>query len=193
MQVLQANRANDAYTNPVPVIDKRAGVIHLLANRYLHRDPRTEFEDGQNWAAAGFKMQGWAGGFRSSCGKWSAGSDSQFRWPARIGPTPRRLTAFFRTGELARRRPSQGISGPPATVWPRPMARSRSCTTQRSSPVTASRLNCWASCIWASRVGTGTIRRTRDPDAIEPRSDYRVSRLADIELEFVFGNRPVGN
>jgi sialidase-1 len=49
MQVLLASRANDAYMNPVPIIDQSTGVIELLVNYYPHYDPRTELQDAQTW------------------------------------------------------------------------------------------------------------------------------------------------
>ena len=49
MQVLLASRANEAYMNPVPIIDRTTGVIELLVNPYSHYAPRTELQDARIW------------------------------------------------------------------------------------------------------------------------------------------------
>jgi hypothetical protein len=79
---------------------------------------------GRILGAASFRMPGWAGGFRSSCGSSRPGSGSRFHLPARIGPTPRLRTVSFQTGESARDRYYQGISKRLAIECLRRMVRS---------------------------------------------------------------------
>ncbi|MGE5646989.1 MAG: sialidase family protein [Acidobacteriota bacterium] len=49
MQIVLASRAGIAYMNPVPIIDRANGAIHLLVNYYTHYDPHTEERDAKVW------------------------------------------------------------------------------------------------------------------------------------------------